>query len=209
MNTDGLAHTLNIGLHVAAGCVALLLGFYLLATPKGTPRHRRLGRWFVASTALVCAAAALGLALFRFLPVFALLTVLVGYQLFSGWRSARTRQQGPQALDLALTLAALGLSLALLPSLGTGSSLALTAGTAGGLFSLLGYELLRWTFPRRWYVRLWRYEHAYKMLAALFGMLSALVGNVVRWGQPWSQLLPSLLGLIVIGVVFWRLSRQA
>jgi hypothetical protein len=28
--------------------------------------------------------------------------------------------------------------------------------------------------------------------------LSAFVGNVVRWGQPWSQIAPSVLGVLVI-----------
>lgn len=202
-------HALNLALHIGAGSVALALGFFLLATEKGTERHRRLGRCFVGATALVCAAAALGLLLFRFMPVFAVLTVLVGYQLFSGFRSARTRAAGPQPLDAAATLLALLLSLLLLPALLAEGQRALVLGTLGGLFSLLAYELLRWVFPRRWYAWLWRYEHAYKMLAALFAMLSALVGNVVRWGQPWSQLAPSALGLVVIAVVFWRLNRSA
>jgi hypothetical protein len=29
-------------------------------------------------------------------------------------------------------------------------------------------------------------------------MVSAFVGNVVEWGQPWSQIAPSVVGLIVV-----------
>ena len=42
-------------------------------------------------------AAALGLAVFRWMPLFAVLTLLVGYQLVSGLRAARTQGAGPQA----------------------------------------------------------------------------------------------------------------
>ena len=41
------------------------------------------------------------------------------------------------------------------------------------------------------------------MNAALFGMLSALIGNTVRTGQPWSQLAPPLSGLLVGGFFFF------
>ena len=35
-------------------------------------------------------------------------------------------------------------------------------------------------------------------------MVSAFVGNVVRWGQPWSQLAPSAIGICVILYFWWR-----
>jgi len=53
---------------------------------------------------------------------------------------------------------------------------------------------VRWLFPKRRHARLWRYEHIYKILGCLFGMLSAAVGNTVRVGQPWSRLAPTAIG---------------
>jgi hypothetical protein len=46
------------------------------------------------------------------------------------------------------------------------------------------------------------------LISAQFGMLSALVGNVIRVGQPWSQLLPSAVGLLVVITTFIRLARE-
>ena len=37
------------GLHTAACVVALALGAWLIAARKGTPRHRRLGDWYVGA----------------------------------------------------------------------------------------------------------------------------------------------------------------
>lgn len=46
------------------------------------------------------------------------------------------------------------------------------------------------------------YDHAYKLIASLPGRLSAFVGNVVRKGQPWSQIAPSAIGLLTILFLF-------
>ena len=81
------------------------------------------------------------------------------------------------------------------------------ASTLGALFSVLLYDIARWLFPRRWFRSLWIYEHSYKLIASQFGMLSALIGNVVRFGQPWSQIAPSVVGLLVVGYFFWKLGR--
>jgi hypothetical protein len=70
--------------------------------------------------------------------------------------------------------------------------------TLAALAMLMAYDAARWLFPRRWHAALWRYEHIYKLLASLFGMLSAAAGNLLPAAQPWSQLLPSVLGLIAI-----------
>jgi hypothetical protein len=71
------------------------------------------------------------------------------------------------------------------------------------LRGLLVYDAARWLFPRRWHATLWLYEHIFKLVASLFAMLSAAIGNTVRAGQPWSQLAPSVAGMIVIAW-FWR-----
>ncbi|SDZ07179.1 Predicted membrane protein [Lysobacter sp. yr284] len=201
-------HLINIALHVAAGTLAMAIGFYQLANAKGSQAHRRWGRRFCYAGFAVCASAAAGLALFRFLPNFAVLTVLVLYQLLGGWRSARTRERGPQAADAALTVAAIAAGAWLTPVVLAAGANVLVYSSLGALASVIAYDAARWRFPRRWFARLWRYDHSYKLIAALFGMVSALVGNVVRFGQPWSQLLPLALGFATVGFVFVRLYRQ-
>ena len=203
------AHTANLALHIGAGAVALAIGFYVLANRKGTEQHRRLGRMFVRVTAVVCLSAAVGTVFLRFLPLFAVLTILVPYQLVGGWRSAITRDRGPTAFDALWTAVAIALSCALVPVLLEASNgwSTVAKSTLAALFVVLLYDTAKWLFPRQWFRSLWKYEHSYKLVSSQFGMLSALVGNVVRVGQPWSQLLPSAVGVLVIGYYFWRLGR--
>jgi uncharacterized membrane protein len=196
-------HLLNILVHIGAGIAAMALGFYVLWKPKDAIRHRRRGRVFVLLTAVVCLSAAIGNAVFRFMPLFAVLTVLVSYQLLSGWHVIYTRTKGPDALDASLLLGAALLSAMLVRRLFldgamAGASASVLWSTLAAVAMLLAYDAARWLFPRRWHATLWRYEHIYKILGCLFGMLSAAVGNTVRVGQPWSQLAPSVIGLVVV-----------
>ena len=89
-----------------------------------------------------------------------------------------------------------------------GDSPTVVYASLGGIVFILAYDAVRWTFPRRWFEELWRYEHSYKLVSSLFAMLSAFVGNVVRVGQPWSQLLPSAIGTAVIVYFFVQFARD-
>lgn len=71
-------------LHLAAGLTAIGLGGYQLAAAKGTPRHRALGRVYIAAMVVTCLSA---FGLFRLtgqfnglhgLAVISLITVTVG-----------------------------------------------------------------------------------------------------------------------------------
>lgn len=204
------AHIANLAVHVSAGSAALAIGFMLLARRKGTATHRRWGRRFCYLTLAVCLSAAIGSLFFRFVPLFAVLTVLVTYQLVSGWRAAYTQADGPAAIDALWTAAAIAFSIGLLPHLSkaTGGAHVVVYSSLGALATILLYDLARWAFPRDWHRTTWRYEHGYKLISSIFAMLSALVGNVVRFGQPWSQMLPSAAGVLVIGYFFHRLSVE-
>ncbi len=201
-------HGLNVALHVGCGIVAIALGFVILSRRKGTAEHSRLGRWFVAFTWLVGLFATVGLIAFRFMPMFAVLTVLVLYQLLSGWHVVYTRSSGPDRYDAILSAAAIAAGTLIAPTLlgALDGNRSVLFSTGGALVALLTYDMARWIFPKAWHAAAWPYEHVYKMLGSLFGMLSALVGNVVRVGQPWSQLMPSLVGVVVVVYFFSRLS---
>ena len=204
------AHLTNLGIHVAAGTIALAIGFTMLAKAKGTAWHRRMGRLFCCFTLVVSFSAVVGTIFFRFVPIFAVLSVLVPYQLIGGWRCVYTRGRGPAPIDAVFTLVALAFSIGLIPALQAHPTEApvVVYSSLGALATILAYDAVRWVFPRRWYRSLWRYEHGYKLIASVFAMLSALVGNVVRMGQPWSQIAPSAVGMIVIVYFFWQLRRQ-
>jgi uncharacterized membrane protein len=205
------AHLANLIVHVGAGGIALGIGFYILAKTKGTPEHRRLGRLFAGFTLIVSLSAIVGTLFFRFVPIFAVLSLLVPYQLVSGWRSIYTRSAGPQWVDGALTMLALAIAAWLVPIVlaHPSQSPIVERGSLGALGALLAYDGARWLFPRHWHRSLWRYEHSYKLVASIFAMLSALVGNVIRAGQPWSQVAPSALGMLVIVYFFARIHRDS
>jgi hypothetical protein len=154
---------------------------------------------------VVCSSAIVGNVLFGFRPLFALLALLVSYQTLGGWRSALRRGRGPGLVDGALTLAGCAGALLLIALIDTRGPLVVSV--LGAMGMLLTWDTVRCLFPSHWHARLWRYEHSYKMTAGLFGMLSAASGNVLASWQPWSQLLPSAAGVIVIGAMWARMVR--
>lgn len=205
-------HLASLATHISAGGIAMLIGFVMLARAKGTKQHRRWGRIFGALGLVVCLTGALGTLLFRPEPLLAVLTATVLYQLVGGWRAVYTKAQGPGQADALWTALGLAASLALLFWLpdapGTQANPTVSYSTLAALMSLVAYDLARWLFPPRWHATLWRYEHAYKLIGALFAMVSAFTGNVFRFWYPWPQLLPSVMGMVVIGWTFWRLSQS-
>lgn len=203
-------HLVNIVFHVACGVAAIALGFVILATDKGTEQHRRLGRRFGWLTLAVCASAVVGNLLFRFVPLFAILTVLVLYQFLGAWRAVITKSAGPDLVDAALTAGAAVAAFILAPVV-TGAhegAPAVIHSTLATLAVVIGYDIVRWLFPAHWHGALWRYEHVYKSVASLFAMLSAASGNLIRFGHPWSQLLPSVIGVATIIWMLWRIWRR-
>ncbi|GAB5522040.1 MAG: hypothetical protein RhofKO_42910 [Rhodothermales bacterium] len=210
---DTPLHLANIVAHVLVGTVGIALGFVLLARPKGTAQHRRWGRWFAYATLGVNLTALIGSLFFRFLPIFATLNLLVTYQLVSGWRVIYTKAAGPSWVDAVWTGAAAIGAWVLVPIVLAHPDVApsVVYASLGGLAVLLLYDTIRWVFPTKWHRVVWPYEHIYKLVASLFGMLSALVGNVVHIGQPWSQVVPSIMGVLVIVFFFarWAQSRPS
>lgn len=204
------SHLLNLGVHIGAGAIAISIGVWLLATAKGTALHRQRGRLFAWITLIVCATAVIGNAVFRFMPLFAVLTVLVTFQLLSGWHVIYTRAAGPNRVDAMLCAGAAIWGACLVPVLIANGvdrqAPVVIYSTLGALLALLAYDALRWCFPHRWHASLWRYEHIYKLIASLTSMTSAAAGNLFPQGQPWSQLLPSALGIVAIG---WYFVREA
>lgn len=207
------AHLINLVLHIGIGAVGMLIGLVILVRTKGTQAHRQLGRAFAIAALLVSLTAAVGLAAFRFLPLFAVLTVLTSYQLLSGWRAARLKERGPQALDALLTVVAIAAIWLLWPSLQSAANNAnmrplVVMSTLAALALILAYDALRWLFPRGWHAQLWRYEHIYKLISAFAALVSAFAGNVLRAGQPWSQIAPSFIGTLLIVYFFVQNARR-
>lgn len=204
-------HYLNIVIHVATGTLGILIGLFMLVTPKGTRLHRSIGRVFVGFAGVVCLSAIVGSVFFRFIPLFAVLSLLVPYVLLSGWHVIYTKTAGPNRIDAALLVIGIAGAAGLVPILAQagnapGSSAPVVYSTLGALGIVLVYDTLRWIFPKHWYATLWRYEHIYKILSALFGMMSAAIGNIFQ--TTWAQLLPSAVGTAIMIWFLWRESRE-
>jgi uncharacterized membrane protein len=200
-------HLLNIAIHVFAGTLGILIGLYMLVTDKGSRRHRVGGRVFVGFASVVCLSAIIGSVFFRFIPLFAVLSLLVPYVLLSGWHVIYTQAAGPDRLDAILLVVGIAAAAGLVPVLASagnapGSSAPVVFSTLGALGFVLLYDTARWVFPKRWHATTWRFEHIYKILSALFGMMSAAVGNIFH--TTWAQLVPSGVGIAVVLWFMWR-----
>jgi Predicted membrane protein (DUF2306) len=100
-----------LGVHVAAGCLAILAGAIAIAARKGAPLHLRAGNWFAASM-LVLGVTASILEPFRTPPGSPLSGVLVCYFIATGWMAARRRNATAGAFEIAAGVVALGFAAA-------------------------------------------------------------------------------------------------
>ncbi len=208
----GPLHTTNIITHVAAGSLALLGGVVALLTRKGGRRHRQAGRIFLYLLAVVVMTGLFGVFIFKrnaFLLVITLLSAYLGY---SGLRIIKRKDNRPQVPDIAaaiITLMAALYFLHYLSRIGMMWSPVVIYSTVGYLFLVIAYDGARYLIPARYYRNGWLYEHIVKMVSAFSGLLSAFSGTVFPQFQPYSQILPSVLGTaIYIGFIIYCYRSQ-
>ena len=179
-------HTINIIVHITAGCVAMLLGFVQLARRKGDTTHKRLGRVTVTIAATSIAAAMLGALVFRGKTDLIGVSVLTAYQLWSGVRSLHLKHNGRCLLDLmpALVLVAGGIAVYQLWRHGGVFTWgpARVYGVVGSLMFYSSYDLLRIVFPQQWRTGLNPAEHAFK-LTSIIGALVSVAAAVLLPAQ--------------------------
>lgn len=131
-----------LGLHVAAGVVALLAGLVALSTEKGGARHRRAGRFYVRSMAVVVATVPV---LFAFDPTdvarqfLVLVAIFSGYLVFSGYRALSRKRPTDEAAGAdwlaAAAVAATGIGLG-------GWGVLQVVGGSGGPFGNIGIVMV-------------------------------------------------------------------
>ncbi len=205
----------NAVVHIAAGATALAVGLVPLTARKGGGAHRRFGRAVVAFGAIVMVTALIGV-FFEDAPMaLAAVTLSAGYQYIGSLRALALHDRGPGVADALLAALALALSAWLLMAGKPGSASwppALAYGTLGYLAMLVAYDLSRHAWPHVWLCRIRPLDHGLKMTGFYFAMASAGAGNLLRDWQPWSQLLPSSIGLVVMmmyTLLFFRRPSQA
>ena len=179
-------HTLNIIVHVTAGCIAMLLGLIQLARRKGDTTHRRLGWIIVTVAAISITAAMFGAFVFRGKTDLIGVSFLTAYQLWSGVRALRLKHNGRGPLDLlpALAMVAGGVAIYLLWRHGGVFNWgpARVYGAMGSLIFYGSYDILRIVFPRQWRSALNPAEHAFK-LTSFIGALVSVAAAVMLPAQ--------------------------
>lgn len=193
-------HKANILVHVTSGLIALVIAIIALTTPKGGKAHRKSGRLFLYFLAIVILTGLFGVFVFKVNQFLLVITVLSGYNAYSGIRvlQNKTNRFNYQDVFVALTTVSTGIYfLYYIKKIGFFWSPIVVYSTLGALFLIISYDLLRYLIPQKKYGNLWLYEHIYKMVAAFTALLSAAVGTIYEEYQPHSQYLPSAFGTML------------
>jgi hypothetical protein len=196
-----LFHKLNIFIHISFGTIALVIGFIALLNQGRPRRHIRYGRYFLYLLCVVVGTALIGSLLFRSTPFLFMLTLLSGYGGYSGFRIIQRRESPATFADLLIAggvLVAGILFLMYAQQSDKNWSPAVIYPTLSALVLLTGYDLIKHVWLFRPLKTWWLYEHIYKMCSAYNAILSAFTGTVLPQFKPYSQILPTVLCLVII-----------
>ena len=200
-------HGLNTGGHILAGTLALAVGLVPMFTRKGGVLHRQAGYVTVALGLIVLGSAVIANILFDPPAPLVAATLSAGYQYLSGMRAAYLKAGPLKPLDIALAVCGLALCGLLWANVAHGSaswSPQIGYSTLGYILVILIYDLSRTFWMSVWHRHVRLLDHGLKMIGFYFAMLSAGAGNLLAQWQPLSQLLPSMIGLVVmIGFGVW------
>jgi hypothetical protein len=204
-------HHLNIAVHVIAGSIALIAGLAAAMVAKGGRKHIRLGKYFMWMIVIVIVTALIGVFVFKRNNFLLVITLLSGYNCFSGIRAVKLRGQKPHTIDYLIPILIMASALYYLyyiMSMGLYWSPAITYATIGALFLVTIYDLFKWVLPVTVLQKAVMYEHAYKMVSAFSAITSAFSGTVFPQYKPYSQFLPSVIGFAYIIITFIRLGNR-
>lgn len=206
-----MIHHINIAVHVTAGILALLTGLAAAIFSKRVKRHRRLGTYFMWMMIIVIITGLAGVFVFKRNTFLLVITLLSGYNCFSGIRTIRLSGRKPGVIDYpapVVVLAAAFFYLYYVYSSGLYWTPVIIYSTIGTLFLVTIYDMGRCLMPVSVLKKAVLYEHVYKMLSALSALASAFTGTVLPQFKPYSQFLPSVAGLTCIIIIFIRLGNR-
>ena len=194
-------HLANIIGHVICGSLALIIGYILLIKSKGTLFHKKLGRYFVYLMVIVVITGIFGVIIFKRNMFLLVITILVGYNTYSGVRNIKTKINQFYFQDLLAMLLAIGIVSYFwyyLQTIGFYWNPVIIYSTVGYLFIVISYDIFRYFIPKNRYANLWIYEHSCKMISALGGLTDAFIGTILPDYKPYSQILPSVITTFIM-----------
>ena len=212
MNIFKILHSTNISIHVFTGTIALVLGTIALVSTKGRPAHIKSGRWFLVLLLIVIATGLTGVFIFGRNTFLLVITVLAGYNGFSGYRVLKSKSNRPKLLDIMVALLSLFSVFYFLyyfKKIGMIWTPVIIYSTVGALLFVIIYDFIRYLIPRSSYHKFWVCEHIYKMVGAFSALLAAFTGTVFSAYQPYSQILPSVFGILlqISFIVYWSTKK--
>ncbi|MEL6274641.1 MAG: hypothetical protein AAFU03_06055 [Bacteroidota bacterium] len=206
-----MLHHINILLHVTAAIAALIIAFFAYGSVKGGARHRLYGRIFVGLMATVVITAFNGVLFFIDQPFLTVVTFQSFYYTYSGYRVLKTKDRGPQHIDFIIMLLVGITTIGFLVYMATMTikwNMGILYTISGWLLTLIAYDIHRYFYPHLLQVKsLWLYEHIFKMSGAVAALISAGMGTVMQFWQPYNQIIPAILtslGMVFVMVYFPR-----
>lgn len=207
-----MIHQANILVHVVAGAIALICGVVALVAYKGQNTHRKSGKIFLYSFLILIGSALIGVFFFRSALFLLVITMQSFFQLAMGYMAFKRKSKGPAALEggiTALVLFSAAMYIWYINRTQQIWSPVVIYSTIGYMLFLATYKYASFFFPRIWHRKLWLYEHIVNMIGAWSAALAAFSGTVLKQWHPYSQVLPSVLGFIlIIGFVAYYLSNK-
>ncbi len=208
-----LLHKANIFTHVIAGTIALITGSIILLMKKGNNWHIKMGKIFLYLLIIVIFTALIGVFVFGRNTFLLVITVLSGYQGFSGFRILETKSNSVYGIDVLAGIVSIIVVVYYLYHLNKISlywAPIVIYSTVGTLIIYIIYDFLRYFIPPQKYKNLWLYEHIFKMIGAFTALLAAFSGTVFSNYQPLSQILPSAIGIILqIGFITYYIKTNS
>lgn len=208
-----MIHHFNIYIHVAAGTIALAVGVIILLRRKGTRFHRQAGQVFVRLLAIVTATGFIGWLFFRSNSFLLMLTLLAGYNTFSGYRVVKSKHRRPAPFDFvvaSVTLVTGMVYLFYLMNADRNWSPSVIYPTLSGIVLVTSYDILKILVFHFKVSGWWVCEHIYKIISAFSALLSAFVGTILPDFKPYSQIGPSAFCLLlIIAFILQEISRAS
>ena len=210
----GIIQTINVYTHVIAGGLLLVLGLIPILSEKGGNWHRRAGRIYLKLFIIVLVTALIGVAFFRSPPALMAVTFSAAYNFISGVRALKIKEQGPQLLDNMMSAFAIAVGSLMLIGMSENSTASWSPimgySVIGMTAAIALYDISRNFWVATWTHKAWPIDHGLKIVGSYFAAASAASGNLLRDFQPWSEILPSIIGSVLsLVLVYFYLRRPA